>query len=258
MAEIRSGKREGSVVSTQTFDTTAQNGRETWEALRRELEDIGISPEVINEKRQFIVTWFREVVAVGKLEEDASLDDNDSAMSSCKSNDLAGTSDRDNVLQQHSLSVMPEPRSNIGSEIKGSMPGSQRSVELMTPHGNKALHEAARHGHEQILLMLLRNGALIDSRTSSSGSTPLFYVATAGVARILLDKGADINITNNFGITPLIVAAKSNRKAIVQLLLKNGAIISAVDNRGRTALKWAQERQYGGIVRLLQKAEAQR
>ena len=105
MAEIRSGKREGSVVSTQTFDTTAQNGRETWEALRRELEDIGISSEVINEKRQFIVTWFREVVAMGKLEEDASLADNDSAICSSKSNDLASTSDRDDVLQQHSLSV---------------------------------------------------------------------------------------------------------------------------------------------------------
>ena len=313
MAEIRSGKREGSVISTQTLDTTAQDGRETWEALRRELEDIGISPGVINEKRQFIVTWFQEAVAMGKLEEDASLDDNDSAMSLCKSNDLASTSDRDNVLQQHSLSVMPEPRSNIGSEIKGSMPGSQRSTELTTPpllsarkgtkpgkvsflfkafetrdtvffraaevgdvpllrksldegidvntiteYGYTALHRAAIHSRKDSLLMLLRNGAHVDSKTSSSGSTALFYAATVRLARILLDKEADINITNNVGITPLIVAVKSNRKAIVQLLLKNGAIISAVDNCGRTALKWAQIRHYRAVIRLLQEAEPQR
>ena len=39
IAEVRAGKREGSVISTQTFDTTARNDQETWEALRRELED---------------------------------------------------------------------------------------------------------------------------------------------------------------------------------------------------------------------------
>ena len=131
-------------------------------------------------------------------------------------------------------------------------------VNAINDNGNTALHQPAAYAHAQSLRMMLRNGALIDSRTSSSGSTPLFYVAKVGLARILLDRGADINITNNFGITPLIVAAKSNREAIVQLLLKNGAMISAVDDCGRTALEWAQERQYGVIVQLLQKAEAQR
>lgn len=75
IAEVRAGKREGSVVSHKTFDSSVQNDWETWEALRRELEDVGISRGVITERRQFIIAWFKEAIAAGKLEEDAPSDD---------------------------------------------------------------------------------------------------------------------------------------------------------------------------------------
>ena len=58
IAEVRAGRREGSVISTKIFDATAQIDRDTWEALRRDLEDVGISQDVITEKRHFIITWF--------------------------------------------------------------------------------------------------------------------------------------------------------------------------------------------------------
>ena len=347
MAEISSGKREGSVVSAQTFDTAAQNGRETWEALRRELEDIGISPSVITEKRQYIVTWFQKAVAMDKLEEADSSDDNDSAISLCGSNDLANTSYGDEVFEQHNPSVMPDPHSTIGNGIKRSMPGSQRSAELTTPslpsapketepgkvsfavkffqsrnraffeaaklgdtlllrklldkgiHVNlrqtfssgtalhlaamngrykavrlllsrgadvnagaldnaTALHYAASKGHEHILLMLLESGAEVESKTAMTRSTALLYATTESSVLKLLEKGADINSTNNYGVTLLIRAARGNQKAAVRFLLDNGAMISAVDNFGNTALDWAQIRDHKEIVRLLQEAEAQR
>jgi len=80
IAEVRAGKREGSVVSTISLDTASQSDRETWEALRKELEDIGISPSMITEKRQFIVAWFQEAVAAGKLEEESRSDEDDDSM----------------------------------------------------------------------------------------------------------------------------------------------------------------------------------
>lgn len=90
--QIRAGKREGSVVSTQSFDTITQKDRETWEALRRELEDIGISPGIITEKREFIIARFREAVAMGKLGEADPSDDSESTISSYESDDSAETS----------------------------------------------------------------------------------------------------------------------------------------------------------------------
>ena len=124
VAEIRSGKREGSVVSTQTLDTIAQNDKETWESLRRELEDVGISAEVITEKRQFIVTWFQEAVAVGKLEEAASSDDDDSTISLSESNASGSTSDVDDPIDQHNPSMMLQSYNTKEKESKGLCYGS--------------------------------------------------------------------------------------------------------------------------------------
>ena len=41
--------------------------------------------------------------------------------------------------------------------------------------------------------------------------------------RLLLDKGVDVNATNNFGETPLALAAQAGHAPFVQLLLSNGA-----------------------------------
>jgi hypothetical protein len=66
ISEVRAGKRQGSVVSSQTFKG---NNREAWREPRREPEDIGISVDAITEKRQFIIAWFREAIAAGCCEE---------------------------------------------------------------------------------------------------------------------------------------------------------------------------------------------
>lgn len=122
IAEVRAGKREGSVVSHKTFDSSVQNDWETWEALRRELEDVGISRGVITERRQFIIAWFKEAIAAGKLEEDAPSDD------------AAAESDDD--------SMMIEQRITEGTLIEGSVrkESSWQSAEAVySPSPSKSL-----------------------------------------------------------------------------------------------------------------------
>ena len=248
MAEIRSGKREGSVISTQTLDTAAQNGRETWEALRRELEDVGISLEVINEKRQFIVTWFQEAVAMGKLEEEASSHDDDSAISLCKSNDLASTSDCDDVFEQHNQSMMPDPHSTVGNGIKRSMQRPQRSAESTisplpsapkeTEPGKvsfavkffqtreRAFLEAARLGDTLLLRKLLDKGIHVDIRQTYSSATALHLAAKYGryrAVRLLLSRGADVHAGDADRTTALHQAALKGHAHIVLMLLESGA-----------------------------------
>ena len=109
IAEVRAGKREGSIISTQTSNTTARNNQKTWEALRKELEDICISPNVIIEKRQFIIAWFQEAVAADRLEEDFASDDNNSAISSHESEDPACASDDDNNPSKKVSTIRLEP-----------------------------------------------------------------------------------------------------------------------------------------------------
>ena len=115
-----------------------------------------------------------------------------------------------------------------------------------------ALHQAARSGHQQIVLLLLEHGAHIESKTFSSGSTTLHYAATKILVRILFGNRAYVNSPTRYGITPLITAAKYNRKEAVRLVLDNGAMISADDDGGQTALDWAQIPHCKAAVRLLE------
>ena len=74
--------------------------------------------------------------------------------------------------------------------------------------------------------------------------SPLMYAARDGrvdAARLLLDAGADINLTDANAITPLIMAIVNNRPAVARLLIERGADIQLADWYGRTPLWSAVE-----------------
>jgi ankyrin repeat protein len=78
------------------------------------------------------------------------------------------------------------------------------------------------------------------SATDSQGDTPLHWAAAEGrfeTAKFLIEKGADVNATNHFGGTPLLVVARDKvAPAVVQLLLQSGARVGATDGSGENAL----------------------
>ncbi len=57
----------------------------------------------------------------------------------------------------------------------------------------------------------------------------------------LLDNGANINIKNTDGTTPLMIASTYNQFEIVKLLVQRSADINAKDNDGNTAIFYAEE-----------------
>ena len=63
MEEVRSGKRESSVAShgPELLDQE-QESEEGWLQLRRELEDMGVSSEVLSQRKHFVVNWFRHAL----------------------------------------------------------------------------------------------------------------------------------------------------------------------------------------------------
>lgn len=67
----------------------------------------------------------------------------------------------------------------------------------------------------------------------------------------LLGKGADVNVHDNGGYTPLIWAALNGHDAVVGELLRRGADVHARDKEGYTALMWAAQNHRADAVRAL-------
>ena len=93
---------------------------------------------------------------------------------------------------------------------------------------------------------MCREGANLELK--DDGMTPLLFAACRGYSRsvkILIDCGADMEVTDDFGYTALIFAAIYGSFQDVKLLIDSGADnINAKSNSGQTALMRAAE-SYG-------------
>lgn len=102
--------------------------------------------------------------------------------------------------------------------------------------------------------LLLAHGADVDI-ADNAGWTPLHYAAWFGsnslVLKELLDHGAKIDARNGRGITPLYFASVTGHEAQVKLLLAHGADRSLASTSGYTPLRAAKVKGLDGIVALL-------
>lgn len=115
---------------------------------------------------------------------------------------------------------------------KGSLDGikfhlAQDSTYSIMPNhrGLTPLHFAAKGGHVEAILFLLKNGAEIDA-TDFDGKTPLMWAAYPGhipAVDALLDNGANINHRNSIDWTTLHWAVQGNHLQLVKRLLERGA-----------------------------------
>ena len=82
MREYKEGRREGSVISTQTAESLSADEKQAWCTIQKELEEIGITVAAFDANKDFIINWFTEAIATGAFEEQIS--DDDSIMGECE------------------------------------------------------------------------------------------------------------------------------------------------------------------------------
>ncbi len=110
--------------------------------------------------------------------------------------------------------------------------------------GLTPLHAAASRGYPEITELLITNGANIMAKDDPSDYTPLHCTAwykdkvpdTVAVAKILLDKGADVDAKTTWNGTTLTEAADSDNVEIAKLLIDKGADVDAACTFGCTCL----------------------
>ena len=98
-----------------------------------------------------------------------------------------------------------------------------------------------RDDSAEITRLLRASRSLLNS-SDSNNDAPLHYAASCGSLKAietLLQWGADINVLNPQGRTPLCIAAVELEVPAIELLLKKGADLNACDRDGHNTLPYA-------------------
>ena len=70
----------------------------------------------------------------------------------------------------------------------------------------------------------------------------------------LISNGADVNFADEYGFTPLFVAARLGNEEITKLLCESGANVKHRNYQGKTAINMAEEKGFQNIVTILRNA----
>ncbi|KAG6995821.1 hypothetical protein G7Y79_00041g077730 [Physcia stellaris] len=154
-----------------------------------------------------------------------------------------------------------------GTELDRPFPWDwEESASLRT-----LLQRAAKQGDLPTVELLLSHGTRTDNRAGEHNvdtRSPLWYACALGdstinisytllfnprwhhtsaryylIARALLAQGADVNVCDDEGVTPLHLAAYTGHPFMVQMLLDYSASVNQKDRLGRTALHFARFRK---------------
>ncbi|MGC9367824.1 MAG: ankyrin repeat domain-containing protein, partial [bacterium] len=123
--------------------------------------------------------------------------------------------------------------------------------------GRTPLHIASWQGRVDIIEDLIKNGANVNEKDLANNETPLFYgIEEERVVRVLLENGAEVNIADFEGETPLLEASRNNDVEIINLLLDNGAEVNVVNEKGYTPLLISVSYENYDVAELLVNAGA--
>ncbi|OBT88682.1 hypothetical protein VE02_03248 [Pseudogymnoascus sp. 03VT05] len=114
--------------------------------------------------------------------------------------------------------------------------------------------------HEAGITLLLNLGADVDLK-DPVGRTPISYAAENGQERglqSLIEHGANVDSQDRAGRTPISYAAGNGHSRCLQLLVQKGANANSKDKAGRTPLSYAAENgQESTIERLLERKDVE-
>jgi ankyrin repeat protein len=129
-------------------------------------------------------------------------------------------------------------------------------VNEAQPDATRPIHWAVYHVDYELLGALLAKKAKVNV-TNDFGSTPIAEAAKLGDARMvkmLLDAGAEPEGANTDGQTALMLAINTGELPVVEMLIKAGANVNRIEEfRNQTPLMWAATapRNAGQMVKLL-------
>jgi ankyrin repeat protein len=129
-------------------------------------------------------------------------------------------------------------------------------VHDTSPDGWAPLHLAAAFGGPQATALLLTHGAHLHRFSRNPMHNQPLHACIAlsqdlETARLLIAQGADVNMEQAGGYTPLHQAAAAGLEELTRMLLEAGADPGCRCHQGKTPADYARERQHAAVVRQL-------
>ena len=144
--------------------------------------------------------------------------------------------------------------------IVGQLVKHGADVNLLTNEATSPLCIAAKHGHVEVVRLLLQVPGILVNQATHARVTPLCIATQQGhgdVVRSLLRKDADPNLGTDSGLTPLHIACLRGHTAVARMLLHARADLEAevtVEKTEKyTPYSLAQLSGHRGIMSMLER-----
>jgi len=133
-------------------------------------------------------------------------------------------------------------------------------INLKNYFEDAAVDRAIFKGNLEIMDILLENDNVLLNKRDYLGKTPLISMIKADnytpdqkecIIDRFIEKGADVNLMDRDGNSPLAYAIKENYLSIVKLLIKNGANVNTKNKDGNSPLVDAIQTNNLTVVKLL-------
>ncbi|MEO8427770.1 MAG: ankyrin repeat domain-containing protein, partial [Verrucomicrobiota bacterium] len=194
--------------------------------------------------------------------------------------------------EEHSSALMIAARHPRGFEVVSLLLSRGADANQKGPGGATALQRSVKSGDLRTVKLLVEKGAILDDPANKGLFFNSLLTGKDEIARFLMEKGADVNLSDGFAghslgaalvngntafaseliergadihlarnvgdVPPIVYAAHNDQgdPALVKLLLKKGADLNARNDRDETALTWARKRGETQLVHFLEEQGA--
>jgi hypothetical protein len=259
ISEVRGGLREKSVASAPDA-AQAIESPDVWFELRRELEDVGISPAVLEEKKDYILGWLKQVLSDGGLDETC----NDAAPKLPPYSLEPPTSDMTHPSfgEQDASSLHVGNGNHVSSGLPLTTANDAFEEELKRQHLEWPLDAKGSGDHKQgtsfpdrvaipSIKIRRRTDPVVMIKKLFKNNTDIIEAASDGdlerVAK-LISLGMDVNARDRWGWSALSMCGYGGHKEIARILLDHGADLDNVDVDGDTPGSLAAQRGHTELV----------
>ncbi|MGB4069784.1 MAG: ankyrin repeat domain-containing protein [Nitrospira sp.] len=146
------------------------------------------------------------------------------------------------------------PQNPVRSQhFSGLKLDADKRAELAREKNASDLRKFAAKGELDVVKLLLEKGAAVN-QTDQNGWSPLLLAAKNGhreVVELLVAKGAAAVQTDPKGSSPLVLAAMHGHREVVELLVAKGAAVNQTSWKGRSPLYFAAEMGHRDVVEAL-------